>query len=502
MTLLRTALGSTLTAAILAMTSATLAGATPSPDGTAHAGTTSGAAVAAAPPGYSVTGIDVSGHQPGVNWSTVAAAGTSFAYSKATEGNGYISPEFSQQYNGAKNVGLFAGAYDYARPDKKTGTAEADFFLDHAGYVNDGRTLPPMLDIEWPYKDSSGNYVAPYPCYGLSTSAMSAWIRAFVTEVHARTGTKTLIYTNTNWWNQCTGSNATFGDQLLFVARYSSTPGTLPPGFSNWTFWQYSDSGSLPGDQDVFNGTHAQLAALAGGSTGSDTVAWVTREGGLQIHAGDGPYAGGFMIDTTPNADEVLVAGDWNGDGKDTVAWVTREGGLQIHGGDGPYAGGLMIDATPNADEVLVAGDWNGDGKDTVAWVTREGGLQIHAGDGPYAGGFMIDTTPNADEVLVAGDWNGDGKDTVAWVTAQGGLQIHAGDGPYAGGVMIDATPNADEVLVAGDWNGDGNDTVAWVTREGGLQIHGSDGPYAGGLMIDSTPNADEVLVAGDWDGV
>jgi hypothetical protein len=32
-------------------------------------------------------------------------------------------------------------------------------------------------------------------------------------------------------------------------------------GFS--TFWQYADSGSLPGDQDVFNGYHWQLKKLA-----------------------------------------------------------------------------------------------------------------------------------------------------------------------------------------------------------------------------------------------
>jgi hypothetical protein len=31
-------------------------------------------------------GIDVSGHQPGVNWATVKANGVTFAYIKATEG--------------------------------------------------------------------------------------------------------------------------------------------------------------------------------------------------------------------------------------------------------------------------------------------------------------------------------------------------------------------------------------------------------------------------------
>jgi hypothetical protein len=67
------------------------------------------------------------------------------------------------------------------------------------------------------------------------------------------------------------------------------------------------------------------------------------------------------MVDTSPNSDEYLIAGDWNGDGKDTVAWVTRQsGGLQFHPMDGPNAGGLMIDTTPTSDEYLIAGDWDG----------------------------------------------------------------------------------------------------------------------------------------------
>ncbi len=103
------------------------------------------------------------------------------------------------------------------------------------------------------------------------------------------------------------------------------------------------------------------------------------------------------------------------------MAWVTRQGGLQIHASDGPYAGGKVIHATPNADEVLVAGDWNGDGKDTVAWVTRVGGLQYHPADGPDAGGKMIDSSPKADEYLLSGDWAGGGARRL-----HGQQQLHA----------------------------------------------------------------------------
>lgn len=35
--------------------------------------------------------------------------------------------------------------------------------------------------------------------------------------------------------------------------------GTLPAGWSYETFWQDADSGSNPGDQDIFNGDMAGL---------------------------------------------------------------------------------------------------------------------------------------------------------------------------------------------------------------------------------------------------
>ena len=234
-----------------------------------------GPASAAAPPGYTVTGIDVSNHQGTINWSNVAAGGAKFAYAKATEGVYFVDPYYNINYDGAKNNGLYVGAYHYARPDHTGGRAQADYFLDHARYVKDGRTLPPMLDIEWPWTGSG----SPYPCYGLSQSQMVTWIRDFVTRVRERTGTSTLIYTNTNWWNPCTGSNASFGDNPLFIANYSGTPTPLPPGWSTFAFWQYSNSGSLPGDQDVFNGTIAQLAQLAGGSSGVEQSEFADVDG-------------------------------------------------------------------------------------------------------------------------------------------------------------------------------------------------------------------------------
>ncbi len=219
-----------------------------------------GSPAGAALPGYPVSGIDVSAYQGQIDWTAVAAGGAKFAYVRASEQANIPDSYFDANYQGAKAHGLYVGAYHRARPDVSSGRAQADFFIDHARYVNDGRTLPPMLDIEWPRT----NWTGLNACYNLTTAQMSAWIRDFVAEVARRTGRPAMIYTNTNWWNPCTSNNASFGSNPLFISGYTASPPPLPAGWTRCTLWQYSDSGTLPGDQDVFNGNEAGLTRLAG----------------------------------------------------------------------------------------------------------------------------------------------------------------------------------------------------------------------------------------------
>jgi GH25 family lysozyme M1 (1,4-beta-N-acetylmuramidase) len=193
-------------------------------------------------------GIDVSGFQPNVNWASVKANGVVFAYIKATESTTYKSPAFNSQYNGATNSGIIRGAYHFAQPSKSSGAAQATYFLSNGGgWSNDGITLPGALDLE------TG-------CHGLSQVAMVNWIKDFSNTYHAKTNRYPVLYTTTNWWKQCTGDNASFGNKNpLWIARYNSDPGSLPSGWNSFTFWQYADHGPNPGDADVFNGDSAAL---------------------------------------------------------------------------------------------------------------------------------------------------------------------------------------------------------------------------------------------------
>jgi len=209
----------------------------------------------AAPDG--VPGVDVSGHQGDVDWRAAWNSGARFAYVKATEGTGFRNSHFAQQYNGSYEVGMIRGAYHFARPDVGGGAAQADYFVANGGgWTADGKTLPPLLDIEYnPYGDN---------CYGRSHSSMIQWIRDFSERVHEKTGRWPMVYTTTDWWKSCTGNTPRFAEtHPLFIARYSDRVGELPGGWGHYTMWQYSDSGPMPGDQDTFNGSMEQLRQLA-----------------------------------------------------------------------------------------------------------------------------------------------------------------------------------------------------------------------------------------------
>ena len=203
-------------------------------------------------------GIDVSAYQGNLNWASIAPS-IDFAYAKATEGTYYTNPDFTNQYEGPYDQGVIRGAYHFGIPNNSTGATQADYFVSHGGgWSADGLTLPGALDIEYnPYGAE---------CYGLTKAQMTSWIWAFVNEYAFDTGVYPVIYSTDDWWTTCTSNDSRFASYDPFwIARYSSSAGTLPAGYGYYTFWQYADSGSEPGDQDVFNGAYSRLQALARG---------------------------------------------------------------------------------------------------------------------------------------------------------------------------------------------------------------------------------------------
>ncbi|HWG13826.1 MAG TPA: ricin-type beta-trefoil lectin domain protein [Streptosporangiaceae bacterium] len=234
----------------------------PTPSVTATASTTAliraSAAASTLPQGIDVASFQ---HPNGaaINWTQVAGAGYQFAAVKATEGNYYTNPYYATDAAEAKSAGLYTTGYHFAIPNVGGGVNQADYAVENGSYAGDGHTLPLELDVEYdPYTSTDHTN----ECYGLTTSAMVSWISAFDTEVQRLTGQVPAIYSTADWWQTCTGNSKAFSSSQLWIASYSAASPALPAGWPQWTFWQYTSTGTVPGitgntDVSYFNSSQA-----------------------------------------------------------------------------------------------------------------------------------------------------------------------------------------------------------------------------------------------------
>ncbi|ANS73431.1 hypothetical protein AWM70_01570 [Paenibacillus yonginensis] len=209
-------------------------------------------------------GIDVSHHNGTVDWQRVAAGGYSFVFVKASEGTSYKDPTFETNVRGARQAGLLVGAYHFLNAaSRQTAIEEAANFAAAMSAVGGAASLdlPPVLDYE---TNPSG----------ISQSQLNEVARAFLTEIERITSRKPILYTGNdfarNFYTQ-------FGAYDLWVARYSTQPPWNVPAWSAWTFWQYSQTGRVPGitgaaDLNVYSGSQTELRAWAAGQSGGKDV--------------------------------------------------------------------------------------------------------------------------------------------------------------------------------------------------------------------------------------
>jgi GH25 family lysozyme M1 (1,4-beta-N-acetylmuramidase) len=232
-------------------------------------------------------GIDVSRYQSGstlttctgsvqVSWASVRASGRSFAFIKASgrRASGvFEDPCFDRNWAGAKAAGLYRGAYHYAIPSTRAGSAAADarHFVGVTGRMQEAGDLPPVLDLE-----ATGS---------LSRAQVQAWATTWLSTVRSLTGRQPILYTGPSFWRTYVAGGSSFAGYPLWIAHYTSKSSpTLPSPWRTWTFWQSSATGRVPGvsgdvDLNTFNGTAAQLRALAHpaavpSATPSGTVAY------------------------------------------------------------------------------------------------------------------------------------------------------------------------------------------------------------------------------------
>lgn len=229
-------------------------------------GTTGGddteAALRVCAAGPTVEGLDVSYYQGSVDWAAVKRSGRAFAFTRVSDGTTFRDPTFARNWAALKQNGLIRGVYQYFRASEDP-IAQADLLLDAIGALEPG-DLPPVLDLE--------------TSDGMSSSTVIARAAAWVSRVEAATGRSPIIYTSIGYWETLPASGtAQFAKRPLWVANYGVSCPHVPDTWSTWRFWQYSESGSVPGasggiDVNVWNGTLDELRAFAAGAPRLDPI--------------------------------------------------------------------------------------------------------------------------------------------------------------------------------------------------------------------------------------
>jgi len=201
-----------------------------------------------------IQGVDISHYNGPIDFGKVASAGVAFAYVKASEGRFTKDPLYPTNYAGLKQNQVPRGAYHFFYPQLDA-QSQASNFLSVVTHLVPG-DLPPALDVE-----VSGEQTA---------AAIAAGIQQWLDLIQQNLGRTPVIYSSASFWNTALGGTSAFASYPLWVAQYTSNASpNIPAGFSDYLFWQYSESGTMPGvtgnlDMDWFKGSPADLNQMAG----------------------------------------------------------------------------------------------------------------------------------------------------------------------------------------------------------------------------------------------
>jgi lysozyme len=256
-------------------------------------------------------GIDVSRYEGDIDWKKVAAAGHKFAVLRATVGDYYTDPTFYTNYANARKAGLLVSMYHVVVANRYADKQIARFFSVIGSRKSN---FPLILDIE---RDDN-----------VSNAANTACIRDCISQIGKHDKRKPIIYTAKYYWKDHVLPVIDWSKYDLWVASYDKTP-YLPPGWKTWRFWQYSDTGKVPGisggcDMNYFNGTYAQLKSYCSGNTAAPAVtnALEARVSVARLNVRNGPSKSNTILGTLASGATLSVT---NIAGSDV--WVEFEPG-------------------------------------------------------------------------------------------------------------------------------------------------------------------------------
>lgn len=203
-------------------------------------------------------GIDVSHYQSPIDWKKTSEAGVVFAILKATEASSFKDKNFKAWWPAVKSNGIVRGAYHFFRPYAPI-ERQISNFLGSLPKLDAG-DLPSVLDLE-----------VPENWRNISLKKRIAMVRQWLDAVEEAQGIKPIIYLSSSFPGDVLGNDPFMRDYILWLAHYKVAKPKVPAPWSpnkTWTFWQYSESGKVPGtsgsavDLNWFNGSDQDLSSI------------------------------------------------------------------------------------------------------------------------------------------------------------------------------------------------------------------------------------------------
>ena len=212
--------------------------------------------------GKLVRGIDVSQWQETIDWKKVKESGVQFAFMRASKGKDYVDPKFAENRSGALDVGLKIGYYHYFKPGDSV-EDQIKTFVNTVGKVDNG-SLRLVIDTE------DQKAWAPF-----TPEERIKKIEEWCNGVQAALGKTPIIslYGSPNFLDESLKNDSRLAKYDLWIANYNVGEPRVPKPWTNWSFWQHSETGRVPGiktnvDLNFYNGTDLNKAFVNNGVQG------------------------------------------------------------------------------------------------------------------------------------------------------------------------------------------------------------------------------------------
>ena len=183
-------------------------------------------------------GIDISQYQGDIDWAQVKAAGFDFVFIRVgtrgyESGSIYEDERWAENLKEAREAGLDAGVYFFSGAvSEQEAEEEADYIIEKLN--GEPLDLGIVLDVETIGSGTSRHDDLSAEQYTANTSAFCEKVKA--------AGYNPIVYSNIFW--EATHYDMTkIGNYDVWYADYMTTPQTP----YMYRFWQYTDSGTVPG---------------------------------------------------------------------------------------------------------------------------------------------------------------------------------------------------------------------------------------------------------------